>query len=58
MAIDVGVHGRNERIVIVLKHSDRKVIRESLSCGVEVAYHGVSAPPPCEVDGGWVHLRN
>ena len=58
MELDVGVRGRNECVVAVLKHSDGEAICENLGCGVDVAQNGVTAPPPHEAGGVWVHPRH
>ena len=49
MALDVGVRGRNDRVVNVLKHLYFETICEALGYGEEIRHHGVAAPPLHEV---------
>ena len=58
MALDIGLRGKNERVVVILKHLDANVIVETIGHVVEVLQHGLTAPPPHEADDVWVHPRH
>ena len=55
MVLDIGVHGRNERVVSVLKNLDSEAVCEALGSGVEVAKYVVTSLPSHKVGGVWVY---
>ena len=55
MALDVRMCMHNEHVVAILKHANNEAALEDIDHGMEVAQHGITAPPTHETDIVWVH---
>ena len=56
LALETGMHRRDERSIPMLKHVDRQSSGEDLRGGVDVADNFVATPPPNEADSVRIHL--